>query len=83
MIKENKKQVNEFKEDYKEQLQAVGHPNEPFRHISVDTVLATLARDDEPEDMFEINILEPGEEELVFINDLSDIESDESDVEID
>ena len=45
--------------------------------------LGHIAREDEPEDMFEIDILEPGEEELVFIKDLSDIESDESDNEID
>ena len=38
----------------------MGHPNEPFRHISVDTVLATLARDDEPEDMPDLHVPDDG-----------------------
>ena len=52
LIQEKKKQVDDFKEHFKEQLQAQGQHKEPFRLISVDTVISSLARDDEPEDMF-------------------------------
>ena len=60
-------------------------PREPFRNISVDTVIDNLAIEDDKEDMFEVDVLESGEEEIIFINDLSDIESeksDDSDVEL-
>ena len=79
LIKENKKQIEEFKEEFKDQLQDLDLAREPFRNISVDTVIANLAIEDDEEDMFEVDVLEPGEYEIIFINDLSDIESGESD----
>ena len=79
LIKENKKQIEEFKEEFKDQLQDLDLAREPFRNISVDTVITNLAIEDDEEDMFEVDVLEPGEEEIIFINDLSDIESGESD----
>ena len=33
-----------------------------FRNIPVDTVIANLVIEDEEEDMFEVDVLEPGEE---------------------
>ena len=66
MTKENKKQIQAFKEEFKDQLQDLDLAREPFRNISVDTVIANLA-------------IEDCEEEIVCINDLSDIESEESD----
>ena len=84
LIKENKKQIEEYKEECKDQFKSKDLPEEPFRNISVDTVIANLANDDEEEDMFEVEVLEPGEEEIIFINNLSDIESgdEESDIEV-
>ena len=57
LIKENKKQIEEFKEEFKDQLQDLDLVREPFRNFSVDTVLTI---EDDEEDMFEVDVLEPG-----------------------
>ena len=79
LIKENQKQIDAFKEDFKEEFETLKESREPFRHISVDTVIAHLATEDDEEDMFVVDVLEPGEEEIIFINDISDVESEDGD----
>jgi hypothetical protein len=85
LMKENKQQIAEFKEEHKDMFTALELQSEPFSRVSVEAVLANLLNEDElEEDMFEADIVAPGEEEMIFINALSDVESDneESEVEI-
>ena len=55
LIKENKKQIEEFKEEFKDQLQDqdLDLAREQFRKLSV------IAIEDDEEDMFEVDVLEP------------------------
>ena len=85
LMKENRKQIEEFKEEHKELLLSVELVTDPFERISVDAMIANLAHEDDQDgDMFEVDVIEPGEDEIIYINCLSDVESEdeESDIEI-
>ena len=74
MIKENKTQIQHFKTKGSYNLRKV--PN-IFDNISVDIKLANLAIDES--EIFNVSI---SDDDLVFVNDNSDIDSDgESDIE--
>ena len=85
LMKDNRKQIEEFKEEHNELLLSVELVTDPFERISVDAMIANLAHEDDQDgDMFEVDVIEPGEDEIIYINCLSDVESEdeESDIEI-